>query len=244
MIADIHRGLGRPGEALDHYQPALHLARQIGDLYEEAKILEGIAESTLYTQRRDAARIVFRQALDIFERLGVPEAESARTRIDAIDPLAAQASKSLSPSPPFALPPTGCALRRGPDQIRLLCHGLLPATSRRQDGRHARREIIRTSTDLDGTERTPLRAAEARLTLGVVAARQGEGHRGSRTPRSTRAHRAAQVRTVVDSGVRDLTRVLKERFANEAATARYLEQLQMLSMAADLSRPSHMQSNG
>ena len=30
-----------------------------------------------------AARIVFKQALDIFERLGVPEAESARIRLEA-----------------------------------------------------------------------------------------------------------------------------------------------------------------
>jgi hypothetical protein len=40
----------------------------------------------LATRRPDAARIVLRQALDIFERLGVPEAESARIRIEAIDP--------------------------------------------------------------------------------------------------------------------------------------------------------------
>lgn len=86
MLADIHRGSGRYGEALDHYQSALKLAREIGDPYEEGKILQGIAELTLYTQRRDAARIVFRQALDIFERLGVPEAETARNRMEAIDP--------------------------------------------------------------------------------------------------------------------------------------------------------------
>ncbi|HEY6279071.1 MAG TPA: tetratricopeptide repeat protein [Streptosporangiaceae bacterium] len=86
-IADIHRGSGRYGDALDHYHTALRLAREIGDPYEEGKILEGIAESTLRTQRQpDAARIVFRQALDIFERLGVPEAESVRIRIETIDP--------------------------------------------------------------------------------------------------------------------------------------------------------------
>jgi tetratricopeptide (TPR) repeat protein len=86
MIADIHRGSGRDGEALDHYGTALMLAREIGDPYKEGKILEGIAESTLSTQRPDAARIVFRQALDIFERLGVPEAESARIRMETMDP--------------------------------------------------------------------------------------------------------------------------------------------------------------
>ncbi len=85
-IAGVSRGAGRYVEAFDHYHTALRLAREIGDPYEEAKILEGIAETTLGTRRPDAARIVLRQALDIFERLGVPEAESARIRIEAIDP--------------------------------------------------------------------------------------------------------------------------------------------------------------
>jgi DNA-binding SARP family transcriptional activator/tetratricopeptide (TPR) repeat protein len=85
-IADVLRGSGRYGEALERYHTALRLAREIGDPYEEAKLLEGMAETTLSTQGPHAARIVFRQALDIFERLGVPEAESARIRLDATDP--------------------------------------------------------------------------------------------------------------------------------------------------------------
>jgi DNA-binding SARP family transcriptional activator/tetratricopeptide (TPR) repeat protein len=87
-IADIRRGAGQYGEAFDHYHVAPRRAREIGDPYEEAKILEGIAESTLNTQQPHAARIVFRQALDIFERLGVPEAESARIRIETMQPVA------------------------------------------------------------------------------------------------------------------------------------------------------------
>lgn len=35
-------------------------------------------------------------------------------------------------------------------------------------------EVIRASTDFDGTERAPMRIAEARITLGVVAARDGD----------------------------------------------------------------------
>jgi DNA-binding SARP family transcriptional activator/tetratricopeptide (TPR) repeat protein len=85
-IADVQRGSGRYGEALDHYHAALRLAREIGDPYEEAKILEGIAETTLSTRGPVAARMLFRLALDIFERLGVPEAESARIRIETTDP--------------------------------------------------------------------------------------------------------------------------------------------------------------
>ncbi len=84
-IADVRRGSGRYGEALENYHAALRLAREIGDPYEEGKILEGIAEATLSTQKPYAARIAFRQALDIFERLGVPEAESARIRMETTD---------------------------------------------------------------------------------------------------------------------------------------------------------------
>ncbi|HTS96095.1 MAG TPA: tetratricopeptide repeat protein [Streptosporangiaceae bacterium] len=85
-IAGVRRGSGRYAEALEHYHAALSLAREIGDPYEEAKILEGIAETTLTTQGPHAARILFRQAVDIFERLDVPEAESARIRLATTDP--------------------------------------------------------------------------------------------------------------------------------------------------------------
>jgi DNA-binding SARP family transcriptional activator/tetratricopeptide (TPR) repeat protein len=86
MIADIYRGSGRYGEALDHYHGALRLSREIGEQFEEGKILEGIADAMLDTQRFEAGRIALRQALDIFERLGVPAAESVRIRIEALAP--------------------------------------------------------------------------------------------------------------------------------------------------------------
>jgi tetratricopeptide (TPR) repeat protein len=82
----VRRERGGYDEALDHYDTALRMARQIGDPYQEAKVLEGIGEAILGARRPENARIVFRQALDIFERLGVPEAESARIRIEAMDP--------------------------------------------------------------------------------------------------------------------------------------------------------------
>ncbi|MGE5136256.1 MAG: tetratricopeptide repeat protein [Gemmatimonadota bacterium] len=80
--ADVHRESGRCAEALASYDDALRLARDVGDPYEEAKILEGIAETHLSAQKPHTARIILTQALDIFERLGVPEAESARIRIE------------------------------------------------------------------------------------------------------------------------------------------------------------------
>ncbi|HEX9064224.1 MAG TPA: tetratricopeptide repeat protein, partial [Streptosporangiaceae bacterium] len=67
-VADARRCSLRLSQALDDYHAALALARQIGDPYEEAKVLQGIAETTLSQHKPYAARIVFRQALDIFEQ--------------------------------------------------------------------------------------------------------------------------------------------------------------------------------
>jgi hypothetical protein len=43
-------------------------------------------------------------------------------------------------------------------------------------------EVIRKSTDFDGTERAPMRTAEARVTLGVIAAREACGEGGRPCP--------------------------------------------------------------
>lgn len=83
-IADLRRHAGRHGEALQSYHAAIQLARQIGDPYEEARILSGIAETAIITRDPHTARVNLRQALDIFERLGVPEAEPTRLRLDGI----------------------------------------------------------------------------------------------------------------------------------------------------------------
>jgi hypothetical protein len=88
-------------------------------------------------------------------------------------------------------------------------------------------EVIRSSTDFDGTERAPMRVAEAHVTLGVVAARQGDldqaVHEGVRALNSQR--RSLPSLLMVS---RDLTRVLKDRYSSEGATQSYLEQLQLV----------------
>jgi DNA-binding SARP family transcriptional activator/tetratricopeptide (TPR) repeat protein len=85
-IADVRRECGRYDEAMDSYDTALSMAREIGGPYQEAKVLQGLAETAFGMRRPGNARIVLRQALDIFERLGVPEAESVRIRIETMDP--------------------------------------------------------------------------------------------------------------------------------------------------------------
>ncbi len=94
-------------------------------------------------------------------------------------------------------------------------------------------EVIHASTDFDGTERAPMRTAEARITLGVVAARQGdieqaihEGVRALAGPRKSLPSLAMVSR--------DLTRVLRERYPKEQATATYLDQLQAAVGVSDL----------
>jgi hypothetical protein len=85
-------------------------------------------------------------------------------------------------------------------------------------------EVIRASTDFDGTGRAPMRLAEARITLGVVAARQGDLeqaiHEGERALNGRRKSLPSLIMVS-----RDLTRVLKERYPAEAPTRSHLERM-------------------
>jgi hypothetical protein len=60
-------------------------------------------------------------------------------------------------------------------------------------------EVIQASTDFDGRERAPMRLAEARITLGVVAASPRRPGRSDQ-PRWTRSQRPAEVIAVPSHG--------------------------------------------
>jgi transcriptional regulator with XRE-family HTH domain/tetratricopeptide (TPR) repeat protein len=60
------------------------------------------------------------------------------------------------------------------DCYRLLGAAGGPASTENRLAQAYAEEIIRAGTGLDGQERTPMRIAEARVTLGVVSARQGD----------------------------------------------------------------------
>ena len=96
-------------------------------------------------------------------------------------------------------------------------------------------EVIQASTDFDGTERAPMRLAEARITLGVVAARQGELeeaiHQGERALAGERKSLPSLVMVS-----RDLTKVLKDRYPKEPATRSYLAELSEISRTPELRR--------
>ena len=92
-------------------------------------------------------------------------------------------------------------------------------------------EVIGASTDFDGTERAPMRLAEARITLGVVAARQGDleqaVHQGERAFNGPRKSLPSFLMVS-----RELTRVLKDRYPAEQAAQSYIDQLTSLGQRA------------
>ncbi|MEB3368072.1 helix-turn-helix domain-containing protein [Saccharopolyspora mangrovi] len=86
-------------------------------------------------------------------------------------------------------------------------------------------EVIRASTDFQGHERWPMRIAEAQVTLGVVAAREGNldeaigyGRRALEGDRKSLPSLAMHSQ--------DLAQVLKDRYEGEPEADAYLEQLQ------------------
>ena len=96
-------------------------------------------------------------------------------------------------------------------------------------------EVIHAGTDFDGTERAPMRLAEARVTLGVVAARQGELEQAiDHGKRALIGERKSVPSLVMVS--RDLARALKDRYPNEPATSSYLNELATIGHASDPGR--------
>ena len=90
-------------------------------------------------------------------------------------------------------------------------------------------EVIRASTDFDGTERAPMRQAEAQITLGVIAARRGDLEEAiDRGVRALSAPRKSLPSLLMVS--RDLTRVLNDRYPSEPETHAYLDQIHALSV--------------
>ncbi|MEU5927061.1 tetratricopeptide repeat protein, partial [Streptomyces antimycoticus] len=67
---------GEPRRALDTYQQALRLARQVGSPLDEAHALEGIARCQAHTDTQ-AAITSLREAVTIYQRIGVAETATA-----------------------------------------------------------------------------------------------------------------------------------------------------------------------
>ncbi|MGA5303368.1 BTAD domain-containing putative transcriptional regulator [Nucisporomicrobium flavum] len=71
--------------AVELHRQALATARRVNHPLEEGRALSGLA-ACLVDQDREAARRHWRQALEIFERIGVPERFEIRQRLGEVDP--------------------------------------------------------------------------------------------------------------------------------------------------------------
>ncbi len=83
-IGDVYRRLGRFQDALARYQEVLAITREIEVFDEQARALYGLGEIALRTDGPAAARVHLEKSLALFERLGVPEAETVRSRLRAL----------------------------------------------------------------------------------------------------------------------------------------------------------------
>jgi hypothetical protein len=88
-------------------------------------------------------------------------------------------------------------------------------------------EVIRNGTDFNGDERMPMRVAEAQITLGVVAAREGDldealarGRRAMSGPRKSLPSLALVSQ--------DLADVLSEKYSGQPDADSYREQLRTI----------------
>lgn len=92
-------------------------------------------------------------------------------------------------------------------------------------------ETLRVSSDFSGYQRWPMRIAEAQITLGVVAAREGDldeavmhGRQAITGERKSLPHLAMVSQ--------ELAAVLKEQYAGEPEAEAYLEQMQAIQRLA------------
>jgi tetratricopeptide (TPR) repeat protein len=91
-------------------------------------------------------------------------------------------------------------------------------------------EVLRVGTDFDGTEHSPMRNAEARVTLGVVAAREGDLEQALiHGGRALQGERQSVPSLIMTS--RELAAVVRQRYSAEPTAQEYLNQLRDLGSA-------------
>jgi tetratricopeptide (TPR) repeat protein len=90
------------------------------------------------------------------------------------------------------------------------------------------REVIRSSTEPSGLELKPMRNAEARLTLGVLAARTGDLEQAVAYGRRALAGDRRSLPSLLMVS-RELTEVLQQRYKTAPATTAFLDEIRTLS---------------
>ncbi|WP_257578479.1 hypothetical protein [Streptomyces sp. JJ38] len=93
--------------------------------------------------------------------------------------------------------------------------------------RNLAEQILRDGTDFDGTERSPMRNAEARVTLGVTAARSGDLEQALVHGQGALTGARQSTLSLVMAS-RELSVTLRSHFGDDPATVDYLSPLREL----------------
>jgi tetratricopeptide (TPR) repeat protein len=117
------------------------------------------------------------------------------------------------------------------DCYRILGHGRdTGGTENKLAGTYAA-EVLRLGIDSTGRELSPMRNAEARITLGVIAAREGDLEQAVACGRRALAGDRLSLPSLLMVST-ELASVVKERYSADAEAADYLEQLRHLGDSA------------
>jgi tetratricopeptide (TPR) repeat protein len=90
------------------------------------------------------------------------------------------------------------------------------------------RQVIETGTRFDGTESSPMRNAEARVTLGVVAARQGDLDQAVEFGNSALGGERKSIPSLIMCSS-ELVRMLSDRKADSGDAASYIDRIRALA---------------
>lgn len=90
------------------------------------------------------------------------------------------------------------------------------------------REVLRYSVNPDGTDRQPMRTAEARITLGVAAARAGDIEQAVSLGHQALLGERKSLPSLLNVS-RELKAVLQERYPKARETTAYVDELRALS---------------
>ena len=83
-MGEVERDVGQYGQAREYYHQVLFLARRLADRRGEAEALWGLGHIASDTADRGQACELWRNALEIFEELGVAFAETVRSAMDQL----------------------------------------------------------------------------------------------------------------------------------------------------------------
>jgi tetratricopeptide (TPR) repeat protein len=81
-LGDLYRETGEPERALEHYRQALAIVAPIGERYQQARALDGIAHAEAMLDNLDAARTAWGEALTLYTQIGAPEAADVQMQLD------------------------------------------------------------------------------------------------------------------------------------------------------------------